>query len=555
MRDPKQWLLLHVEKVVLGVMLLLLALVVSVYRPWSIEVPEKEEIRTLTEDAVRLMKDGDPDRQRPKLIPPDYKTRVWQIWREPCKDYRRPERRGVSTAAIWSPFNTILDPDRGPKTYPVPPMLKAKRVLVKAGRGEALILFELDDLLQQKQLQQLGVDEYMRGLPFVRIEILRVNRATGEATPITPPKWLPEGLPRRYGAPLDEFDARLRFAEPIYIFAQRRPAGPDEDRLRREMEDLRRRREEMERRRRAEAEERLREEKMRRELEEREARRRREMDGRSPRTPRRTTTTTKPTVRTPRRRPRRTPAKRIRPRVIDTGPVKAPESVYWFVDKNVKSGTDYEYRVVIYCKNPLFGTRKADADTPRVVKSAAATTAGQGISFPSITKWYFQGGSVTRDLQMGTFKVRRFVGGHTGFTNAEISDAIADFMRPEDEAAPVRRKQGDDETAGGLWVEQSFQVRPGEEIGKSATVSVEGEPRKVDFATGCHLVSIRDEVHVIESVRKRMVPGRDAPMTVEDVRRFVNAAKLRCAYTDPRGGLQVRWQESPPAMDKEVLPQ
>ncbi|HUU43556.1 MAG TPA: hypothetical protein VMX57_07245, partial [Planctomycetota bacterium] len=252
-RDPKQWLLLHGEKVVFAVMVLLLVLVVSVYRPWSIEVPAKEDIRTLTEKAEILMKEGDPNRKLPPLVPPDYRIRVEQFWREPWKDYRAPDRRPLSTAAIWSPFSTIL-PGDDKRPTPLPPVLTARRVVVRAERGESLIMFDLDDFEENRQLQQLGVPEYQGGLEFDHIEVLRINRATGETAPVTPPNWLPEGLPARYGAPPRNLGVgtQLHFAEPVYLFAQRAP-GPDEDRLRREMEDLRRQRDEIDRRGREEA--------------------------------------------------------------------------------------------------------------------------------------------------------------------------------------------------------------------------------------------------------------------------------------------------------------
>ena len=64
-----------------------------------------------------------------------------------------------------------------------------------------------------------------------------------------------------------------------------------------------------------------------------------------------------------------------------------------------------------------------------------------------------------------------------------------------------------------------------------------------------------DPVHVVEEQEKRLVPGRDGPKTVLDVRRIVNAAKLRCAYVDAEGNLKIRWQENAPSIDKESLPQ
>ena len=234
--------------------------------------------------------------------------------------------------------------------------------------------------------------------------------------------------------------------------------------------------------------------------------------------------------------------------------MKTPSGVYWFVDKDVKTGMEYEYRVVVYCKNPIYGTSKATPGMPPVLASKPATSSTAGVVFPSITKWYFQGGFVSQDAQTGTFRVRRFVGGRSGFSSAEINEALADFMRPEGEPKRPTKKPAADENAGGIWVQQNFQVRPGEEIGRKAVVDVSGQPREVDFATGCQLVSISDEVSVVESVRERLVPGKDAPKTVQDVQRIVNAVKLRCAYINPQGGLDARWQENAPALDKEMMP-
>ena len=554
-RDPKQWLLLHVEKVVLAVMLLLLVLVLAVYHPWNIQVEKKDQIRIMVEDGEDRISKG---KWKKELPAPTYGQKVTDLLNVPWPDHAwedmgaaSPKLLGREVCKIVTPRDVKID---GPIRVLVPKVLPPRRVFAKAERGEVLIVFEMEEEAQRKENE--GADEvYFEGLPFDHIEIERINKRTAATKVITPTDWLPAGLPARYGAPRTGANAPVRFAEPVYLFAQPRRGGED---TRRRDEERRRLEEAMARERDQERERRRRE----RELEDR--RRRdaakrmaddtrdlkdrviRDRTGRPTRPARRVNRTTK----TPRKTPRVTPRRKIDPADV------APGGVYYFVDRDVDAGSEYEYRIVVYCKNPAINEPgKVTATTPKILASRPVSTGRRGkIVTQKVTKWYFQGGSVGSNVQLGTFRVRCFVGGRKGLTPEEIKEIIDEFLNPRGEDVKVAGR-GKDEVAG-LWVEQDFQVKPGEEIGKKVRKNVDGQMRDIDFSTECCLVSVRNDVQVLEAKRKVSVPGPDGrPTTVEEIRRIVNASKLRCSYTDVNGELQMRWQKPAPRIENEPLPE
>jgi hypothetical protein len=309
------------------------------------------------------------------------------------------------------------------------------------------------------------------------------------------------------------------FGEPVYIFAQAGRPGAAEMEVQRRLDEQRKRLMEEEIRRQRELQQRL------------EAERRAKLGPGVP-----------AAVKPP-------------PVVKAVGPAVpvAQSGWYYFVDPNVDPDARYDYSVIIVCKNPIFGAKKQyeTGNVPKTVSSRPVSTATSlaPVVVEEFKKWWFQGG--TPELETGTFKVRCLVGGRRDITDEDIRGIVAECSATAGGTTvgpkPVK-KSGPEE----VWTEQNFPVRPGEEIGGKATVTVNGEKREVDFATGCTLVSVWTDVQVTEDPRKVtvMVPGKETPESVERIYRVVHPGKLRIAYVDRKGKMKTRWQEVAPPMLK-----
>ncbi|HUW55563.1 MAG TPA: hypothetical protein VMZ92_02935 [Planctomycetota bacterium] len=538
-RDPKQFLLMHVEKVVLVVMLILLLLVIYVYKPWSIEIPETNEIRRQLEDGQMLV--DRPVWKLPEV--PDYVAKTSGIIRVPWT--------GDTTPPTVLPYSKPVFVDLMRKgtiwreqAPDAPPILPPAAVYAKADKGQVVVVFQIDDQSQRRKLEGTAVQEYQEGLEYDHIEIWRIDKTTGERIQITPADWRPKELPARYGAPATvygtpTFAPRSMFGEPVYLFAQNRPPDPRkmEEDLRRQMEeDMRRRMEE----------EKQRQDELRRRLEED---RRRRMGETPTETPtRRTPTRRTPTVTTP-QPPMRRPTRITRTPVL----VVAPTGWYYFIDQKVDPDAQYEYAIIISCKNPVFGspryTGAAEKVVP-VVRSAPATVLADK-KIASFKRWYFQGGTVSEQLEMGTFKVRVFVGGRREITMDEINVIVAELS-----GTAGTKKSATPPEPEGIWVEHNFTVRPGEVIGKMVNKPVGDDKRDIEFGTGCTLVSIMNDVKVVEEPYTVTRPGPDGKFqTVQLLRRVVFPQKLRIAYVDRKGKLMTRWQEVAPSLSATELPE
>jgi hypothetical protein len=534
-RDPKQFLLLHVEKVVFVVILILLTLVIGVYRPWSIDVPEKASIRrALDECRVRMTS---PSWDKLPAVP-DYVGRAKGAYERPWPEDNPP--------ALLPPqklvFFNVKRSGWVPQAPTPPPVVPVKAVYAKADKGQVVVVFNVDDQAERRALETTAVPEYQEGLDFDCIEIWRLDKSSGEKVLITPARWLPSGLPRRYGAPPgwigEEPGPHTMFGEPVYLFAQVGRPGPRDDDERRRMEEEMKRRMEEDIRRQRELEQRLEEE-------------RRRMEEQSPVTPK--------TTPGPRRVTKPSVLVKPGPKTISSekGPPYASQGGwYHFIDRNVDPDARYEYSVVIHCRNPIFGAKK-QYETSSVPPMVSSRPVGTGTSLPpvaveSFKKWWFQGGTASEQLEMGTFKVRCLVGGRRDINDEDISRIVTECNTAAQggEGAGLKKPTEKAEPEG-VWIEQNFTVRPGEEIGAKSAMTVNGEKRDVDFGTGCFLVSVWNDVQVTEDRRTAMVPGKEGtPETVERVNRVVHPQKLRMAYVDRKGRMKTRWQEMAPPISK-----
>ncbi len=545
MQDPKQFLLMHVEKFVLVVMGLLLVAVLFLYAPWDIEVKQKSQIRDRLQDGLREMNDT---KFPPIFVVEQYTEKINELYQTPWLTQRAPALLQPNWPIFWNLPRKGVWKERAPEA---PAVVGVKAVYAKADRGQAVIVFQIDDMAERRLLGDTAIQDYQNGLEFERIEIYRVDRGANEKpVRITPDNWKPEGLPARYGAPLGSSEVGAAgdvFDVPVYIYAQARPPMPPgpygggmtpEERQR--LEDQRRRMEE-EMRRRIEEDRRREEE-----------RRRGKIDTTKPTptpspTPRRPTTTTPTPTPVPRPGP-------VRPvRTTPETATKAPGGWYYFVDQNVDPDGRYEYNVVIVCRNPVYQQYKDTREGVRefVSSEPVSTPPSAVIRVESYKRWYFQGGTHSDQVELGTFKVRNFVGGRRDFTPEEIAAIVAELSGTADTSKTSKSRTAVKTTEPeGLWVEAGFTVRPGEEIGGKTMVNVGGEKREVDFSTGCYVVSVRNDVQVTEDARPMSVAGPDGTLKTETRINRMVIPKLRLAYMDKKGALRTKWQEVPPALPR-----
>jgi hypothetical protein len=527
MRDPKQLLLMHVEKVVLAVMLVLLVLVLVAYEPWSITVEQKGTILSKLEDVQKKAKSTDwPDVLTPRAFDAEIETLQKKWWGEADE----PHSLAPGKLIFWNLSEKGVYFDRPPDPPPVAPVAA---VYAKADRGQVIVVFQIKDADQQKALLGSGVGDYQGGCEFERIEIYRTDRNAPHAKPvlITPEGWLPAGLPGRYGAPAgDELGPRGYFGVPVYIYAQPRPPAAPAD-------EGRRMREEMERRDREDKEKKAEED-----------RRRREEEIRT--TGKDTPEVTTPPARQPQPVPVRTapPTYVKQPKPGTVGTAEPKQGWYYFVDQGVDPDGRYAYNVVIVVRNPVFIKYKGTDDkVAEFAKSPAVNTPENlEVKVESYKKWFFQGVMSSGQVEMGTFRVRSYIGGRRQFTAEEIDGIVGELSGVTTKAPAPKTKVAE---PAGEWIEQSFTVYPGEEIGGKRMVMVAGAREEVDFSTGCFLVSVGQDSQVIETRQTVTVPGAGGMVKEERVSRMV-IPKLRCAYMDRRGNLQSRWREDVPPLPK-----
>ena len=533
-RDPRQFLLLHAEKVVFVVILLLVVLVAAVYHPWRIEVPEKARITTAMKECEEKM-----GQRVWTNLPPvsDYVGKVNAAYERPWPEDSPP----MPVPASKIVFMNVRRSGWKPEAPGGPPVAAVKTVYAKANKGQVVAVFNIDDPGERRALELSGVPEYGDGLDFDHIEIWRLDKSTGENVLITPAMWLPKGLPRRYGAPpgwVGEEPAGPHgmFGEPVYIFAQAGTMTPAQTEAQRRLDEQRKR------------------------LMEEEIRHQKELQQQLEEARRLHATPGGPAKLGPAPGP-----VKPEPGVKPGGPAAAfgaQAGWYYFIDPNVDPDARYEYSVIIVCRNPIFGAKKQyeTGSMPKTVSSRPVSTATSlaPVVVEEFKKWWFQGG--TPELETGRFKVRCLVGGQRDITEDDIRGIVAEFSATTETtpgtSKPVK-KPGEKAEPEGVWIEQEFSVRPGEEIGGKATVTVNGEKREVDFATGCTLVSIWTDVQVTEDIRQVMMtaPGKGTPETVERINRVVHPGKLRIAYMDHKGKMKTRWQEVAPPIAKSGAPE
>ncbi len=530
MQDPKQLLLMHVEKVVLGVMALLLILVLGVYKPWDVQVPQEAKAYNLLKTGMEEMRSQDPrsDLKQALVVRP-YSQEIKDLydspWQNDSPPVVLPQRQLIFGRAKKG---TIVSP----KAPDAPPVVAAQKVIARAERGQAVIVFQIDDELERRALAGTAQPDYQGGLEYDHIEIYRVDRS-GHTKPvlITPENWRPSNLPARYGGvPGLDLGPRSLFGEPVYVYAQM--AGPDqrrEEEMRKRMEEEMRKRMDEEMKKRMEMDKKDAEERARHDEEMRKG------GGQGP--------TPGPG---PAPNPTPVPPTWTKPVKTTVKPGEVPPGWYYFVDERIDPDVKYEYNVVIVCRNPVYSKYRESAEkVAELVKSDAATTPPTNdVQVSSYKKWYFQGGSNANQMEVGVFKVRCFVGGRGAFSPEEIKQIVLELSTGA-KAAPAKKSTEPE----GEWVEQSFNVRPGEEIGGRVSILVAGEKekREVDFATGCVVVAIQNDVQVSEDRRTVTVPGT---LTKEErVTRLV-IPKLRLDYMDKKGALRTKWVEPVPPLSK-----
>ena len=548
--DPKQFLLLHVEKAVFFVMAGLLVLVIWIFPPWDISVDEKDKILGHVSDLkkYRISDEETPD---PKADPflQEITNRINTPWGP----------RNMPFGDDWVtdiprplPDNRRIFEDRvdggGDPIAPPPHVVSPSAVYAVADKGQAVIVFVLDDAAQRRALGASEVLGYAEnGLPFDHIEIYRVDEVTGEREEVTPKTkdWLPPGLPARYGAPIaTEGGARLDgFGPAVYVWSQRRGGrASDAERELRERAASEREARDRENERNQRERDRMMRERAAREAE---ARRRRRANERKD--PRR-----KPDLRKrPPRIIRRTGPKILVKRVAQeqTVPSLAEHAKlgrFYFVDKNVTPDRRFLYEVVIICQNPLFKKSKPLVEP---LAYSEACRSKRELEVPSFTRWFFQSGTASGNIRYARCTVRRFVGGRKDINLEEI-DRIIQKLVAGDEPTKTPKKGALPENIEGMWIEETFKVMPGEEIGGDKLVKLPGgkDPKLIEFGTKCFLVNLDEDFVVIEKPRWKTIKTKDGVKRIKVLSRHVSR-KMRIQYLDPEGRLKTRVQQRIPALE------
>ncbi len=543
--DPRQLLLMHVEKIVLVVMGALLIVVLWFYQPWSVEVRENQKIKDLLTQGLdlRAKKDSPWTPEVPPAL--DCISGPNGLYPRPWQNDPAPSLLPPNWPIFWNlPKNRVWKAQA-----PAPPtVVPVTAVYAKADRGQAVIVFQLDDMAQRRALETTGVTDYQNGLEVERVEVWRIDRNTRQKTRITPDGWLPADLPPRYGGPAPTSKAAPAdlFGIPVYTYAQGMQPDPRaEDEMRRRMQEEMRKRMEEEMRRRRDEEKKM-EERRRKEDEDR---LKRELEGSGPRPtpPPRTPRTTTPRTPAPRTPAPRTPTPTPTPGA--TG--GTPGGWYYFVDQSIDPDGRYEYNVVVVCKNPVYPQYKDSPQerVPEFVQSEAVSTPpATEVKVESYKRWYLQGGTRSAQIEKGIFKVRSFIGGRREFSAEEIAGIVAELSGADTKTRkPAPKTVAEPE---GTWVEAMFNVLPGEEIGGKASVTVGADRREVDFSTGCFVVSIENDLQVVEDHRTTPVSGKDGVVKNEERINRMVIPKLRVAYMDRKGVLRTKWQEVAPPLTK-----
>jgi hypothetical protein len=227
---------------------------------------------------------------------------------------------------------------------------------------------------------------------------------------------------------------------------------------------------------------------------------------------------------------------------------------FYFIDSSstLEPDVEYQYKVIIYCKNPIDPKKYPNSKVQRIVENDKdSTEASNPVKIEAFRQWYFTGGAPNPET--GTFRVRVYVGGKREISQEEVDQILAELEGTGAEK-PIKKKDTTTAKKGaekkteesGVWLEENFTARPGEEIGGKKPRVINGEKREIDFSTGCQLVSIEYGIQVVEDRRTLKVAGKTEP--VERIQRLVNAQKLRVHYIDHLGNLKSRWQEAVPTM-------
>lgn len=526
--DPKQMLLKHIEKIVLLLACVVLALTVWSYPPWHPDINEAEEInKHLGEIGKRKLIEYTADpvaaKQNKNLeLPPginkvpDYVGMIDELIRKPWPDKKSITEldlmRPVFADVNMKPTGPWQEAPHPPRMLPVPP----GDVLAKGAKGRVVVVFRIDQLSQRRVLEDTGIPEYTdKGLPFHSIIIRRRDVTTGEERTISTE--FPDGFPKYYGPSGDmpfvparpspsegsalDGPVHWRSSADVVIYAQRRPARPRDGGLdpaereqRRFEEELRNRQEEKRRR---------------------------------------------PATRTRRPRPRPSvPRPVAERRISDTKPGSAPANRwFWFVD-NVDTEGTYEYSVILTVENPVFGAKKFKNWKKRPPLLVSEATTSNTVKIASFKEWYFSGGAPAEERAWCV--VRVLTSEEKKLDGAAVENIVRDIRAGGVGVGKL------DEPAG-EWATQRFEVRPGEEIGHKKTVRLpSGERRMVDFSTGVQVIAISEDYQVVEVERTRLVQKGEKLERQQVLSRSVVPTRLKITVVDRKGKTYSRWQKTAP---------
>lgn len=576
--DPKQLALRHIEKVVLVVAIGWLAWVVLSAPPWQRGIPERSAIQTHVaelQEKMQMTYTPDPAEVIPDKVAlppgvgavPDFAAQVQaKIDRPVAPDLAGPVRDDLVVFV-----NTKAGPRQHLKQVPAPSkVLAAAQVMAATDKGSAVVIFSLNQDSERRALEEPNVPEFLGGLTFTEVQIIRRDLTTKEERVVTPDNWMPKNLPALYGPPpgwtfTPARPLRTRGGRPqawlddgkVVFYSQRtgQPGADEETRRRQAMQQMDRQMQEDMRRRREQAAA----EAARRKAALEAARLRAEGQENQPQPP----TPPRPPIVSP-VPPRPSPYTPQPPRpgyqppVGPTSPGVGPtvNEYYYFVDESVDADGQYEYLVILTVKNALYNSPNyVDTDKLPQELSSPKSQPSNVVRIESFKKWYFTGGAASNEQAI--CKVRVFVGAETKLDDAAILRMVDELKTKSQTAAAPGDSSAAATTGGtwaaapsreGEWVEASFPVRLGEEIGEKREVTVAGEKRTVDFSTGMQVVSLTEESQVVEEEHTNLVAGPGGKVNrVKVVVRKVYP-KMKLTIMDRNGKVSGRWVEQAPHM-------
>ena len=517
--DPKQWLLKHVEKVVLVAALGVLCWSLYAYPPWAAKNPLVDAINRNVkgiQDRQKVEYTADAETKDPnKKVPPGI---------NPVQDYVAVVEKTVgqpwSDANEVTPYDSrwvIFEDDIGGHWTPVAPapvgVEAPTQVLAKAEKNRVIVIFKIDDRVQQRACEESRVREYGKGLPFYQVIITRES-VSGHEAPVELNKgvnWLPTGLGKRYGEPAEAVGGGAlldgpgpwHMEEGVVVFSQRARPPDVGDEQRREEE-----------RRRVEEE-------LRRQQEQEKKRRDAEKTGVKPPVGTGTTPGPKPITGGPK------PPKTVTP--------GTEERYYWFVDNDVETEGKYKYTVTIVVKNPVYKSPAyTDSDkVPPLLSSTAAVS--NVVEIAPFKEWYFTGGVPATEQAMCV--VRVLTAQERKLDNAAVLALVAQIKQGETGATGTE--------PAGEWVKERFSVKPGEEVGVvKSTKLADGQAVDVDFATGGEVILMSQGFQVSEGEQNKLIQAPDGTLQrVKVVTRTV-VPRLEITVMDRKGNVYRKWQET-----------